>query len=114
MRRLLRFGVTSKLFFAILATCIAVTIAMGMAVRVSFDLGFKHYISQRETRRAEAITAILSDYYRETGHWNELRQQPRRWWRLLRSIPDTDAAQNSSRPPSAMPFIPPPYGLIDS
>jgi len=111
--RLLRFGVTSKLFLAILATCIAVTIAMGMAVRISFDLGFKHYISQRETRRAEAITAILSDYYRETGHWDELREQPRRWWRLLRSIPDTDATQ-SGRPPSAMPFIPPPYGLIDA
>jgi len=114
MRRLLRFGVTSKLFLAILATCIAVTIAMGMAVRISFDLGFKHYISQRETRRAEAITAILSDYYRETGHWNELRQQPRRWWRLLRSIPDTESPQSSGRPPSAMPFVPPPYGLIDS
>lgn len=110
--RKLRFGVTSKLFLAILATCIVVTIAMGMAVRLSFEWGFKHYMEQRETRRAEAITAILSDYYRETGHWDELRQQPRRWWRLLRSIPDSNA-HHGDRPPMPMPLIPPPYALLD-
>jgi len=118
LMRLMRFGVTSKLFLVILATCIAVTIAMGMAVRVSFDHGFKHYMGQREARRAEAITTILADYYRETGHWNELREQPRRWWRLLRSIPGTDAhqsdGQSSAMPPSPMPFVPPPYGLLDA
>jgi len=109
----MRFGVTSKLFLAILATCIVVAIAMGMAVRISFDRGFQHYMSQREARRAEAITAILADYYRETGHWDELRGQPRRWWHLLRSIPGTDARPNAG-PPSPMPFVPPPYGLLDS
>ncbi len=105
-----RFGVTSKLFLAILATCIVVTIAMGMAVRFSFERGFEHYMDQRETRRAEAITAILADYYREAGNWDELRHQPRRWWRLLRSIPD--ASPPGDRPPP-MPFVPPPYALLD-
>lgn len=105
-----RFGVTSKLFLAILATCIVVTIAMGMAVRFSFEWGFKHYMDERETRRAEAITTLLADYYREAGDWDELRHQPRRWWRLLRSIPDSDA-HHGERPP--MPVLPPPYALLD-
>lgn len=105
-----RFGVTSKLFLAILATCIVVTIAMGMAVRFSFERGFEHYMDQRETRRAEAITALLADYYREAGDWDDLRHQPRRWWRLLRSIPDAGAPANE-RPP--MPFVPAPYALLD-
>ena len=107
-----RFGVTSKLFLAILATCIVVTIAMGMAVRFSFEWGFKHYMDERETRRAEAITAILADYYRETGDWDELRHQPRRWWRLLRSIPDS-GAHHGERPPMPMPVVPPSYALLD-
>lgn len=106
-----RFGVTSKLFLAILATCIVVTIAMGMAVRFSFERGFEHYMDQRETRRAEAITAILADYYREAGDWDELRHQPRRWWRLLRSIPDSNPHPGDRPPP--MPFVPPPYALLD-
>ncbi|MCB5362770.1 HAMP domain-containing protein [Pusillimonas sp. CC-YST705] len=108
-----RFGVTSKLFLAILATCIIVTIAMGMAVRFSFERGFRHYTDERETRRAEAITAILADYYREAGDWDELRHQTRRWWRLLRSIPDTGAHQGE-RPPNPMPVVPPSYALLDA
>ena len=105
-----RFGVTSKLFLAILATCIVVTIAMGMAVRFSFQWSFEHYVEQRETRRAEAITALLADYYTEAGDWDDLRQRPRRWWRLLRSIPEVGAP--NGRPP--MPFLPAPYALLDA
>src|SRR5690606_24532918 len=84
----MRFGITSKLFLAILASCIAVAIAMGIAVRISFEHGFEQYVQERDARRAAVIGEVLADIHREAGNWDLLRENPRAWWRVLRSAPD--------------------------
>ncbi|GAA5232116.1 sensor histidine kinase efflux regulator BaeS [Verticiella sediminum] len=121
----MRFGIASKLFLAILATCIVVAIAMGVAVRASFESGFDSYVREREARRVEALSGVLADYYQETGSWHGLREQPRRWWRMLRSMPDPNAGPQHAearpehgpgKPPAPPPparFVPPPYYLVD-
>lgn len=86
----MRVGITSKLFLAILATCIVVAIAMGVAVRISFEWGFDSYVQEREARRAEALVDVLGDLYRESGSWDALSRQPRRWQQLLRVMPFPD------------------------
>lgn len=117
----MRFGITFKLFLAILASCIAVAIAMGIAVRVSFEKGFEYYVHERDHRRAEILGDILGELYRESGNWDILRQQPRVWWRLLRSLPDerqdiSGAAGRDSGPPHPHNYSRqlPPFYLTDA
>lgn len=118
----MRFGITSKLFLAILATCIAVAIAMGIAVRWSFESGFESYVREREERRAAMLSDVLADIYQESGDWRTLRAEPRRWSRILRSMPDLNAlppgppgehgqGPRASPPPRYTP--PPPFYLVD-
>lgn len=92
----MRVGITSKLFLAILATCIVVAIAMGVAVRISFEWGFDSYVQEREARRAEALVDVLGDLYRESGSWDALGRQPRRWQQLLRVMPFPDRERDGA------------------
>ena len=121
----MRFGITSKLFLAILATCIAVAIAMGIAVRWSFESGFESYVREREERRADMLSDVLADIYQESGDWRALRAEPRRWARILRSMPDPNAVPPGPHtgpgpgpgprpgpPPRYTP--PPPFYLVDT
>lgn len=119
----MRFGITSKLFLAILATCIAVAIAMGAAVRWSFESGFESYVREREERRADMLSDVLADIYQESGDWRALRSEPRRWSRILRAMPDPNAPAPGPRAgpgpgPGPRPgppprYSPPPFYLVD-
>ena len=80
----MRSSITFKLFLAILATCIAVALAMGVAVRVSFDSGFDDYVQEREHQRLEALAQLLATDYTESGSWEFLSDRRDRWWRSLR------------------------------
>ncbi len=81
----MRIGITSKLFAAILLTCLVVTFAMGFAVRYSFERGFQDYVQEREERRATDISMNLGLLYRERGGWDALREDPQIWIRILRA-----------------------------
>lgn len=80
------FGVTAKLFLAILAVGIIVTLAMGAALRWNFERDFFSYIQAREARRAERIEASLSALYRRDGSWRQVQRNPA-YWRHLLSVP---------------------------
>lgn len=80
----MRSSITIKLFLAILATCIIVALAMGMAVRYSFDSGFDDYVLQRESQRLDNLAQILAADYQESGGWSFLGKKRERWWRNLR------------------------------
>lgn len=112
----MRFGITSKLFFAILASCIAVAIAMGIAVRISFEHGFQEYVQERDARRAAVIGEVLADIHREAGSWEPLRENPRAWWRILRSAPDdrNGAGPQGSRQQNEGYTPAPPFYLVDA
>src|SRR5690606_10184363 len=105
----MRFGITAKLFLAILATCLVVAVAMGVAMRYTLQTGFRSYVEQREQQRATALALVLSELYSEGNGWDFLREQPRRWWRILRSAPDR--VRGGERREGYTP--PPPFYLVD-
>jgi two-component system sensor histidine kinase BaeS len=91
----MKLGITFKLFLAILATSLAVTLAMGAAVRWNFERHFFQYVKERESRRIERMRLSLAGLYRERGNWDALRGNATLWSHIL-TVPTGDA---SSRPP---------------
>jgi two-component system sensor histidine kinase BaeS len=87
----MRLGITFKLFLAILATSLAVTLAMGTAVRWNFERHFFSYVKERELRRVERMRMSLADLYRERGNWEALRGNPSLWNHIL-TVPPMDPA----------------------
>lgn len=125
----MKFGITSKLFLALLATCITVTFAMGAAVRWSFERGFLDYLKEREAERATTLSLILADSYRENGNWEFLRNNNQRWLRLMNRPPPRpldDIQDRRERPPAREdmpprddygrppPPMPPRFTLLDA
>ncbi|WP_454691805.1 ATP-binding protein [Achromobacter aloeverae] len=85
----MKLGITFKLFLAILATCLAVTLAMGAAVRWNFERHFFSYVKEREGRRIERLRQTLADVYRDDGNWDALRGNDSLWNHLL-TLPPPD------------------------
>ncbi len=80
----MKIGITSKLFLAILAACIVVAVAMGTAIRVSFQHGFIDYLNAQSAERAAKLTDRLEQAYAEHGSWDFLRDDSRAWSELTR------------------------------
>lgn len=81
----MRLRITAKLFLAVLASCLVVTLAMGIAMRHSIEQGFLEYVKEREARRIMALSGLLQDAYRERGGWEFLRDNRDAWTALLRA-----------------------------
>jgi two-component system, OmpR family, sensor histidine kinase BaeS len=77
-------GITSKLFFAILLTCIVVAVAMATAIRTSFNQGFLGYLNEQEEQRVEALRPTLANAYVRHGDWEFLKGERRQWFELIR------------------------------
>ncbi|OZI67163.1 ATP-binding protein [Bordetella genomosp. 11] len=99
----MRLGITFKLFLAILATSLAVTLAMGSAVRWNFERHFLSYVKERELRRVDRMRQSLADLYRERGSWEALRGNPSLWTHIL-TVPPGDPAGRRH---------PPPHGVLE-
>ncbi|WP_269500231.1 ATP-binding protein [Castellaniella sp. S9] len=80
----MRSSITFKLFLAILASCVVVALAMGMAVRFSFQSDFVDYIHEREDRRLANLAEMLEADYERAGGWRFLQDDRDSWWRSLR------------------------------
>lgn len=96
----MRFSIFLKLLLAILVTCMVVAMAMGIAVRFSFERGFTDYIKEREAQRLETLASILEGDYEQHGGWDFLRDDTSRWWRIARSA---HAAGSGGAPAGPMP-----------
>ncbi len=105
----MRSSITLKLFLAILATCIVVALAMGMAVRYSFDSGFDDYIRERESQRLDSLAQALAAEYTEAGGWRFLAEGGDRWGRSLRlsrtARPGDSGRDRNGRPPGPPPRV---------
>jgi two-component system, OmpR family, sensor histidine kinase BaeS len=82
----MRPGLTAKLFLAMLAVAVFAVLAMGIAARLSFDRGFLGYLSQQESARMQTVVSSLAGAYKEHGSWQFLRDNPRAWFEVMRSI----------------------------
>ena len=75
----MKFGITAKLFIAILATNVVTALAVGLALRETFTHGFRDYLGQREERRLERLADSLARAYEERGSWEFLRGDDALW-----------------------------------
>lgn len=102
--KLWRPGVTGKLFFAILSTCLMVLAIMHWGVRLSFEHGFIDYIKRGNEQRLVWLSNGLSEQYAEHGNWKFLHHNERVMFKILRSFEQDSDGENTSAPP------PPPHG----
>ncbi|WP_233233645.1 ATP-binding protein [Bordetella sp. LUAb4] len=106
----MKLGITFKLFLAILATCLIVTLAMGAAVRWNFERHFFSYVKEREGRRIERLRQTLADVYRDDGDWDALRGNDSLWNHLL-TLPPPDEGMGQRPYRGRGPFeLPPDFG----
>jgi two-component system sensor histidine kinase BaeS len=101
----MRLGITSKFFFAILLVGIIVTVAMGAAMRISFERGFFDYINERTAQQVAELQKVLAAAYRKHGDWEFLRNDMPAWMRL---VVDTMPADPGKFGPGGPPPLPPP------
>jgi two-component system, OmpR family, sensor histidine kinase BaeS len=96
----MRLGITSKIFFAILLTCVVVALAMAAAIRGSFNQGFLGYLNEQEEQRLEMLRPTLANAYARQGSWDFLRGNPRQWFSLIRppGLPQSDDGPDKPPP----------------
>lgn len=87
-----------KLFYAMLATAVAVILAMSVVARVSFTHDFLGYLNEQAQGRMEELMPRLEQSYREHGSWEFIKENPGIWYSLLRSTrPELDPDMPSSK-----------------
>lgn len=121
----LRFGITAKLFIAVLFTNVVTAVAVGFGVRTAFDTGFESYIREREDQRLVRLAEVFANAYRNAGNWEFLRGNDEAWTQLNHLVrPPTDerytrgfAPPGSSNPiarPANQVMRPPPSLVLDN
>lgn len=83
----MRFSLATRLFAAVLATAMAVAVAMGVSAHVNLSRDFLGYLNEQAENRLELAVASVTAGYRDNGSWEFLRQRPDGWFRLLRPRP---------------------------
>jgi two-component system, OmpR family, sensor histidine kinase BaeS len=118
----MRFGITAKLFLAILLTNIVTAVAVGLGVRAAFDSGFERYIHEREGQRLSRLAEVVGAAYREAGSWDFLRHNDDLWVQLnhaVRPVMPRDGrgprpGGEARKPPAGWtPGRPPPAMVLD-
>ncbi len=72
-----------KLFLTFLLTTVLVVAGMYLFMRWSLDRGFNELLESRQHERVEDLIDSLSDVYAESGSWEALAVDKRRWIQLL-------------------------------
>jgi two-component system, OmpR family, sensor histidine kinase BaeS len=86
-------GITAQLFLAVLSTAIFMVVAMGAAAQWSFSRGFLGYLNEAAADRLQAVRPRLEQAYAENGGtWDFLRDDRKRWFKLLRPVAEGDAS----------------------
>lgn len=62
--------VTSKLFLAILSACLLATVAMGVAIRTSFEFAFVDFLDEQSATELAALQRELEASYAQHGNWD--------------------------------------------
>ena len=126
MRPAFRFGITAKLFIAVLLTNVVTAVAVGFGVRAAFDTGFESYIREREDQRLGRLAEVFANAYRNAGNWEFLRGNDETWLQLNQLVrPPSDerhgrgfgapaASTNPIARPANQVMRPPPSLVLDN
>lgn len=99
----MRLGISTRLFLAIVATAVLVVTLVGGATRWNFERGFLGYLNELAVERMAFLPPRLERAYSEHGSWDFLRNEPRRWFGLLRPVPGEELpAEGAPQPGSAL------------
>lgn len=98
-----------KLFLALLCASLLLVAAVMLLAQWSVARGMLDYVNNRQIQRSKAVAVELADFYRETGSWQPLREQPRMFRRIVFNALDTN------QPPTrGLPRPPMPLALLDA
>lgn len=95
----MKFGITAKLFCAILAACALVLVINGVATRIVFERGFLGYLNDQGISRLEHLLPRLQGEYARHGDWEFVRGHPDVWFTLLRPSEAEEIDIESRVPP---------------
>ncbi|MEM5400048.1 ATP-binding protein [Paraburkholderia unamae] len=70
----MKVSVTSKLFLAILSACVLAAVAMGVAIRTSFEFGFVDFLQEQSASELAALQQELEASYTQHGNWDFARE----------------------------------------
>ena len=83
----MRLGITTRLFIAILATAALTVFLVSAASRWNFERGFLGYLNELAVERMETVLPRLVQAYAAHGDWSFLGDPARPWYKLLRPMP---------------------------
>jgi two-component system sensor histidine kinase BaeS len=95
----MRISIRYKIFLIILLANALVASAIVFINNRAFDRGFDAYLGQVQSRRLEPLLSALSDIYAEQGNWDWVRQNPRRWNRLVHTVTSGRSPRDQRREP---------------
>ena len=84
----MKLSISTKLFSAVLASVLFVILSMGLATSWSFTRGFLGYLNEQALERMAPVLPRLASAYEREGSWDFLRNNPQRWFEVMR--PDSD------------------------
>ena len=97
----MKLSISTKLFVAVLAGVLLVILSMGVATSWSFGRGFLGYINEQALERMAPVLPRLASAYAREGSWEFLRNQPDRWFEIMRPEPGEDPLRNDLNTPVA-------------
>lgn len=83
----MKLSISTKLFIAVLAGVLLVILSMGLATSWSFGRGFLGYINEQALERMAPVLPRLASAYARDGSWEFFRNQPDRWFEVMRPEP---------------------------
>jgi len=80
----IRFGLTRKVFLALLFVALMLVALLAGVLHWSFQRGFLDYVRQLELERLDPLAATLIAQHAQRGDWDWLRNRGRTWHDLVR------------------------------
>lgn len=82
----MRRTIFTKLFVSLFSLSILLIVGMSLLVNYSFKTGFQSYLNNIEQGKVVVLGEKLQPYYSDKFGWDELKQHPRIWGDMFRSI----------------------------
>lgn len=99
-----------RVFASTVLVSLLVIAVSAATTRWSFKNGFIEYVASQEAESTRLAVAELTEIYERDGHWDALRDNPRRWFEVLERGARGRDSRRDGRPPRGGPPGRPPSG----